>query len=269
MLSRKYYVPRMEYSSINNRRKAQKQQGKTCEAVRAGKNKVVKMRKLTMSFFAIVLMGTGVFMLFHSSSLEKYSNEQEYRNKYQELIYSENKSTEFYKLRSDYLTAKFKLEDYGLTLILTSIPLLLIFIIGIENLKTPSKKIWLVIIGILAALTTNIGYVGDLFLEYNRESYPHWADSLLIPLMGVPFSIMMCLGWVALLIGITSDLKTNILIFPFKIKTLNYWYLGIWLLTIILTITVIIEGHFWQVLSGFLWVYFHTSILVGSKKTKI
>ena len=108
----------------------------------------------------------------------------------------ENVNEKFYQLRKEYLTPKIKLEDYGITFILTSIPFLLVSLIGIDKLKTPNEKIWIVIVGILAALITNAGYVGDLFCEMYRDSYPHWGDSLVIPLMGIPFLLLMFLGWV-------------------------------------------------------------------------
>lgn len=129
---------------------------------------------------------------------------------------------------------------------------------------------WIVIIGILAALLINIGYIEDLRTELHRGSFPHWGDTLAIPLMATPFFLLLSLGWLALnSLGMKRAFKTKVSIFPFKTDNLNYWYLIILLLTVLLTILMIVAGDFWQVLAGFVWMYFYISILAGKRMAKI
>jgi hypothetical protein len=218
----------------------------------------------------LIILIIGIVLIIKSISYQRYTNEKVYQDKYMELTGDIGDSEKFYKLREEYLTPKFDLENYGITSIVLGLGILTISLIGLDRLKTPSKKIWIVIIGIIAALITNVGYVGDLFLEMSRDSYPHWADSLAIPLMGVPFLILISLGWVGInLIGIKGDFKTRVLIFPIRFDNLNYWYAIILALTIIFTVWIIIDGYFWQVLSGFLWIYFYLSIMIGIRQMKI
>lgn len=218
----------------------------------------------------IIILIIGIGLIIKSTLYQRYTNEKAYQDKYMELTGEEGDSEKFYKLREEYLTPKFDFENYGITSIILGLGILTISLIGLNRLRTPSKKIWIVIIGIIAALITNVGYVGDLFLEMSRDSYPHWADSLGIPLMGVPFLIIISLGWVGLnLIGIKGDFKTGVLIFPIRHDNLNLWYTIILALTIIITLWTILDGYFWQVVSGFLWIYFYLSILIGIRQMKI
>ena len=216
----------------------------------------------------IIILIIGIGLIIKSTSYQRYTNEKAYHDKYMEL--KKGDSEKFYKLKEEYLTPKIDFENYGITSIILGLGILTISVIGLNRLRTPSKKIWIVIIGIIAALITNVGSVGGLFLEMSRDSYPHWADTLMIPLMGVPILIFISLVWVGLnLIGIKGDFKTGVLIFPIKYDNLNLWYAIILALTIIITVWTIKDGYFWQVVSGFLWIYFYLSILIGIRQMKI
>lgn len=226
-------------------------------------NKVVKIS-------GIVFLILGVFLFVHSISYDVYTNETVYKSEYLKLNGETGDSEKFYELRENYLTPKYKLEDYGITFIILGLITLLVSLIGLNKLKTPSKKVWIVMIGILAALLTNAVYVADLLLEMNRDGFPHWADSLGIPLMGVPFLIFLSLTWVGInSLGILNYFKSNVLIFPIRLHKLNIWYLTILFITVAFTLFAIIDGYFWQVLPGFLWIYFYASIMIGIKEAKL
>jgi hypothetical protein len=218
---------------------------------------------------SLIILLAGFVILGLSFKYDRYTNEQEYNDKYLALT-GENMNEQFYALRDEYLTPKFNLENYGISFILTGSILSLLAFIGFDKLRTPKKKRCIIIIGIIAALLSNIGYVGDLFLEMYRDSYPHWADTLAIPLMGVPGLILFSLIWTGLnLIGLTGAFKTYVPVLPFRISHVNYWYLIILIVTISLTVFVIVTGYFWQVISGFLWSYFYLSIMLGIRQAKI
>ncbi len=212
----------------------------------------------------------GLVLLGLSQTFERYTNEKEYNEKYMSLSAQENASEKFHELRKEYLTPKIDLENYGITFTITGTIFLILSIIGFRNLRTPRKKVWIIVTGILAALLTNIFYVGDLFLEMYRESYPHWADSLAIPLMGVPFLIIVSLTWVGVnCIGIRGDFKLGVPLLSIKLSHLDYWYASILTITILINISTIVSGYFWGVISGFLWIFFYLSILVGRREAKI
>lgn len=228
------------------------------------------MKDKIFGVIGILLLVVGISFLYMSTTYERYTNKEEYQSKYMQLKDGENRTLQFYELRSEYLTPKFELEDYGFTLSLLSIPFVLISIRGIGKMRTLNKKSWISAIGIFAALLTCSGYVCELFFEMGRDSYPYWADSLAIPLGGAPILLIVSLTWVALnLIGLNGDFKTGVLIFPLKFDNLNYWYLTILILTTVVLALEIIAGNFWQILSGFLWIYFYLNILTGLRQARI
>ncbi|MDR2036973.1 MAG: hypothetical protein LBQ60_03525 [Bacteroidales bacterium] len=217
-------------------------------------------------FTGLVILSMGIAMLVHSSSLQIYTDKDEFRKN----AYDPDRTKSFHKIRKEYLTPKIELEDYGITFVVTGAFILMISFIGIHRLRTPNKKWWIKVLGILAALLTSFGYARYIILEAYRGAYPLWGDSIAIPLALTPVILIILSGWVALnLIGIRGDFKTNVLIFPFRFNHLNYWYVIILLLTIMMTLSVIFYGDFWQVFPGFLWIYFYTSILLGRRQAKM
>jgi hypothetical protein len=225
------------------------------------------MKNRILKIAGLIIFVVGIALVIKSTSYPKYTDEKAYQDKYMELTGAKGDSEKFYQLRDEYLTPKFELENYGITSILFGLSMLTVSLIGINRLKSPNKKMGIVIVGIIAALITTVGYAGNLFLGMNRDSYPHWADSLAIPLVGVPLLIFISLAWVGInLLGIKGDFKTGVSMFPIKFNSLNLWYAVMLALTIILTVWMIIDGYFWQVLSGFVWIYFYSSIMIGRRQ---
>lgn len=215
----------------------------------------------------VLILLLGIYMLIKSSSYQKYTNAEEYERKYRELFDDDDG---FYSLRKEHLTPKIKLIDYGVTSITIGVFLLIISTIGLNRLKTPYKKMWIIIIGIAASLTGCFGYILDISCEMIRGGFPYWADSIAIPLMGTPFLFILSLVWGMLnLLGITNNFKTGVFIFSFRFNNLNYWYLIVIILTILINILTIIDGDFWYLPSGFLWLYFYISIMLGIRQGKL
>jgi uncharacterized membrane protein (DUF485 family) len=211
----------------------------------------------------------GLVIYIYSLTLDTYINEDEYKSKYREIS-GENRSEQFYELRDEYLTLKFPLADYGLTIVIVGLILLFVFNKGWSEFKTLPSKGWIIAIGLGAVLTTVIAYVADLFNEYSRGSAPHWADSLGIPLMSVPPMLILLLIWYGLnLIGLKGDFKAAVPVSTFRFRKMNYWYLIISIVTSIILVLMIIDGYFWDLIPGFLWLYFYISILIGKWAVKI
>lgn len=217
----------------------------------------------------LIILIIGLFLIKYSFYLPTYTNELEYLIKYDALSNLEDKTELFHKLRESYLTPKYLLEDYGITAIILSLCIIIVSFIKIENLKTPNTKFKIILLGLTAVFFTNFGYVGDLFLEMIRGSYPHWADSIGIPLMATPFYLLISLFWLyANLAPIYKNLNTNIIITKYNILKINFWFTSITTITILLTIWDIIDGYFWQLLPGILWIYFYISLMLGNSKNK-
>lgn len=227
------------------------------------------MNNILLKKIGIITLIIGIAIGLYSITLPRYYNEKEFNEKYMSLNGVENASEKFFKLRDDYLTPKFKLEDYALTLCIVGIIALFIGFYHSKISKVPTKsKIFF--ISILAAILTVVGYVGDLFLEVFRESAPLWADSIGIPLMVVPYQLMTFLIWAGInSLGLVGRFQNGVGIFPIKLKNLNYWYAVISVLTTIAVLIVIATAYFWQIIPGLLWLYFYLSILSGRKNLYI
>ena len=163
------------------------------------------------------------------------------------------------------MTSKFELEDYAFSFSIFGIILLCITTFKSKLSRIPNKRT-IFAIGILASILTIIGYVGDLFLESYRGSFPMWADSMGIPLMAVPVMFMALLVWVAInSIGMIGKFNRKVSVFPLNIKNINYWYAFFLFITTIVIIFTTASGYFWQIFPSFLWAYFYLTIMTGRK----
>jgi len=218
---------------------------------------------------AYIVTVIGLVIFGYSLFLEPYTNEDEFNTKYMEIT-GDDRSEQFFELRNEYLTIKYPLADYGLTITFIGLIAIFVFYKGWSEFKTVTSKGLIIGLGILATLTTTILYVADLFNEMARDSAPHWADSIGIPLMSVPPMLIFLLIWGGLnLIGLRGGFKTGVPVSSLRFRQINYWYLIISILTSIIIILMIIDGYFWMIVPGFLWLYFYISILLGRQASRI
>ena len=221
-------------------------------------------------FFGLIILLVGIGILTYSTTLQPYTDKEEFYEKMSSLMDEENKSQKHHELRDFYLTPKYTLENYGLIAVILGLYTLVLIPKNWQNFQSPRSK-WIIgVIGLLAVLLTIGGYVGDLFLEATRDRYPPWADSLGIPLMSVPFLFWSFLGWFAVnLIGLKNPFRTSVSMQEFKIRSTNYWYLALIVLTAIITLMLMYEGDFWWTAAGIMWIYFYLSLLLGRQKERI
>lgn len=218
-----------------------------------------------MRLLGAVLIILGLLLYGYSTLLEPYTNKQEYEEKYFSLS-PENNSEKFFELRDAYLTAKYKLENYGFTSVVVGGFIIFFFYSGWGGFRIPRNKGAIMLIGLFAVIITVMAYMVDLFLEMSRNSYPHWGDSLGIPLAAVPVMFLFLLGWFALnLLGMRGAFKTGALVKELRFASINYWYAIILFLTLFQTLISLYEGDFGSVAAGSLWAYFFLSILVGRR----
>ena len=218
-----------------------------------------------MRYSGIILIVLGIVLLGYSLTLEPYTNQKAYESAYN-VIEGKNKSEQFYELRDIYLTNKYALENYGLTALILGLFSFLLLFNGWNTFKIPKNKLTIAIIGIIAVIVTVFGYVADLFLESSRGSFPHWADSVGIPLTSIPIIFMLLSSWYAFnLIGLIKPFKTAGLVKRLNMKGINYWFLTVLLLSLFLTAALIFEGNFWFVAAGILWSFYYLCLLIGRR----
>lgn len=220
------------------------------------------MKRISIGIIILSLISIG-----YSFAISTYTNKDEYHEKYMALDWQElgsrNASEKFYELRDEYLSNKFRFQDYGFTFLILGVASLLLFRKG-KSVSAPSSKAKIALVGFGAALLTTSGYVGGLFLEYYRGSYPWWADSMGIPLMGVPFFAFIFIGWAAVnLLAMNGKFEAGASISFRQIKGSNYFYLTLLVVTALIVCLCIAEAYFLMVLPGIIWLYFYASLWAG------
>ena len=220
------------------------------------------MKRISIGIIIFSLLSVG-----YSFFISAYTDEDEYQEKYMALDWQElgsrNASDKFYELREEYLSSKYKIQDYGFTFLVLGLATFILFKKE-PPFHAPSSNAKVALIGFVAAALTTGGYVGDLFLEFYRGSYPWWADSLGIPLMGVPLLAFIFFGWAALnILAMNGQFTAGAPISLKSIKGSNYFYLTLLVVTTLIVALCAIDAYFWMVIPGVFWLYFYASLWAG------
>jgi hypothetical protein len=198
-------------------------------------------------------------VFLYSLSLEPFTNIEVFNQKYMEL--SVGQSNEFYELRESMLTPKYYLQDIGITMLLISIILLIFLKIGNGYIKSPKNKILFMVLAILLPLITVIGFIFDLFQGIYRNEFPHWADSLGIPLAGVPIQLIFLLIWSTLHLFFLKKMKISSIAFQLStLKKINFWLILISFISFLLVMLSLIDGLYWYSIPGLFWIYYYLSL---------
>ena len=114
-------------------------------------------------------------------------------------------SRRYWAIREELLTPKFLLQDIGLSaFICAAILYATIRIYRVKrwadflHIAPPQKYRWVVVIGVCAAFAFTFASAAALFIDFSRQMFPPWADSMGIPLMGLPALLLVGLLFVSL-----------------------------------------------------------------------
>jgi hypothetical protein len=207
--------------------------------------------------FSAILLLIGIAIIGYASSLAPYKNEALFTRRYMAL--SDGQSTEYWKLREDMLTPKFQLQDYGGTVIAIAIVTLIVSRKGWRHLKSPSRAM-LFGLAFAAPVLTAGAYVFDLLQGFARGEFPHWADSMAIPLMGIPVLFIILLIWSAAhLAFLRGACQPTPLVLTLS-RQANWWLLFISTMTATLLTLSILAGQYWYAIPAMAWLYFYISL---------
>lgn len=209
--------------------------------------------------FALTLFVIGAALWGHALTLPTYKDQQLFTERYEEMAVGQ--SEEYWKLRDEMLTAKFKLEDYGITLVAIGFAASVMGLKRHARMQSPKSRKTLIALALALPSLSVAAYVFDLFQEADRGAFPWWADSLGIPLIGAPIQLIVLLIWSLAHLGfVRGRYAPSIpLIHALSFKA-NPWLLFVSVVTALLVLTSAAAGQYWYAIPGALWLYYYLSL---------
>ncbi|WP_299711044.1 hypothetical protein [uncultured Tenacibaculum sp.] len=229
----------------------------------------MKLLKKSLQVIIIIGVATVVFSLL----MEPFKDYELFQKEHVKLGSSlnSNKTRLFFELREKHLTVKYHLFDYGMTTVVLSIFLLFI-VIKNKKLKTYNKKNSVFLLGLMSYLTLTGSMFIHLFIDFGRECFPYWADTIAIPMfyLGI-FSIWILLYFLLNTIGLLLPFNTGVSLkdYTLSFKNFSYWYGFQFIGAFFILILCINRGMFISVFSVLLWLSFFYSMFVGRLKLKV
>lgn len=212
-----------------------------------------------------ILLLVGVAVLGYAYSIAPYKDEALFTERY--MAMSDGQSNEYWKLRDEMLTPKFRLQDYGGILVALSIGILLVSRKGWHHLKSPKSRATLFGFGFAAPFLTVGAYAFDLLQGFARGEFPHWADSMAIPLMGVPVFLLLLLAWSGAHLAFLRGPYHSELLSHALSRQANWWLLAVAAITAVLASLSVAVGQYWYAIPGFVWLYFYISLAASRRST--
>lgn len=212
---------------------------------------------------ALALLLLGLAMLVYSMRLPAYADEKAFLHRYGEMTAGD--SAAFYALRDEMLTPKYKLQDYGIcTLLLSGV---LALRRRIWQMTTPRSTLPFIGAALLAPVLAAAAFVFDLFQGQHRGEFPHWADSLGIPLMGVPVLFLVAFTWSVAHLAFLAGVRRNVV--PLRSafsRSSNFWLLAATAVTLALIALLLIEGAYWYALPCVVWLYLYVALAAARRQ---
>ncbi|WP_134152104.1 hypothetical protein [Leptospira meyeri] len=185
--------------------------------------------------------------------------------KYLDLKNGDNES--FINLKKQYKTNKYCNLDQGIAIITFSLFSSIFFFYKSISLHLISKLHSLTF-GIISAFFTIYSEIYVVFRDYNRGEFPHWADSLGIPIFRSILLGLFLFPWIFVNYYISTIKSWNLALFDLTLryKKKKFWFNFLSCITFLLTIIYIIDGSFLHVISTFIWILFYQSLILRLQK---
>jgi hypothetical protein len=170
-------------------------------------------------------------------------------------------SQAYHQARSQALTPKYLLEDYGVTLAFVAAAVALLS--RKRGLLAPASSFGFAVVALTAPLLTAAGCTFDLIQGFERREFPPWADSMGIPLAGVPVIAVVLAGWSYAHLAFLSCIKecANVRLSLPVLRGGHKWLLFVAAVTASLVVLGVAEGSYPMAVPGALWLYYYASIL--------
>lgn len=213
---------------------------------------------------AISLLLVGIGLMVYAVSMPAYTDEELFRKRY--LSLPSGASEEYWKLRDEMLTPKFKLQDYGATLAFAALLSATVAWRGYAGIRAPSSRVTLDAIAIGLPFVSVGAFVVDLQVAASRGEFPHWSDSIAIPLMGTPILFAVYMVWVLVHLAFLPASYPRVAPLASAISPrANWWLLALSILSIVILAFTLAGGDVLYAPSGTLWVYFYMSLAAARR----
>jgi hypothetical protein len=215
-------------------------------------------------FFAFVLV-LSIAALLHSATQSPYKDTQEFHRRYGEMKHGDSKK--YFELRTEMLTNKYLIEDRAVTGIIFSLSAL--FFSFHRRVRSPNSGAMFTALAVGLPVGTCAAFVADLTTSVARGEAPHWADSLGIPLMGVPPIFLILLAWALAHLYLLHGKPVNgaSLNLAFS-RRANWWLLLMASLTSLVFLSAAFDGSYYFALPSIAWIYFYLSLAATLRWSK-
>jgi hypothetical protein len=227
-----------------------------------------------MKFFRpglwIIILGS-LAVCFYGMTLPLYKDEPAFQNCYQEIsIESDGREVaaeRFRQCRQTFLSPKISVIRYSATLLLLSGFALGLVAIGGFRVRAPRKKWVVAAIGLLSSIALGATYVADLFWDASLEVYPHWSDSIGIPIAMTPVLVVFGLVVWALNVFLIRKRKTppNEPVFAGSWRQQNKFILAEVFVAGLLVLDTAIFGDFLGLIPNLMWFTFFAFVMAWRK----
>ena len=216
---------------------------------------------------AIALLILGGLLIGCSAVLEPYKDKAEFEKRYLQLQVPD--SSGYRALREEMLTPKFKLQDYGITLLVLALVSWLC--LRAKPIAAAQSVLSFVAIAVAAPCLLVAGYVFDYLQAFHRGEFPYWADSIAIPLMSDGPKFLFWAGLIWSLLHLAMLVGTRRSSAPLRLAPSwrsNPWLLLLLVVTAVLAAYHMVRGEYWYAIPFALWLYFYLSLAAVRRARK-
>ena len=168
-------------------------------------------------------------------------------------------------IRQAYLTPKFALQDYGISLMLVACVML-----GMKSLdlRPPSSKKWLAFFTVLPPLTSVLATMYGYHLSGLRFDHPP-GDEIAAMLRDFHFDLAsfgVLFGWPVLYASIVLRKGYAPVSWVRGWQQNGRWWLMLPVIASGLLLAMALAlGRYWEIMANLFWIYFYLSVAVGAK----
>lgn len=218
-------------------------------------------QKINIRLIAIIFIIIGTISVIYSTQIPTFTDSELFQQKYASINYD---TKAFFQLREQMSTYKYPVQDYGGTLIVIGMTLLLIT--KLKLFITPQSTWKIVGTTLFVPFLTIAAYIFDILKISHRVEVPWWADSLGIPLAASPILLGTLLTWSGLHLIFIRHYQANVpLLNAVRLKR-NYWLLLLTGFAVLMVLLMGFFGMYWYLIPSLIWLYIYL-VLAASRAT--